>query len=220
MSADRGVLGVIQARMSSRRFPGKVLAPFRSRPIIDHVVEAVRDVVGPNAVVVATSAEASDDPLAAHAREIGAEVVRGPLDDVLGRFQQVARGHESAWLLRVTADSPLLDRRVLHRVTDAASGEWQLVTTTFPRSFPVGTNAEAIRRDVLLGVDAAAPSPDEREHVTKYFYNRAPEFRILNVSSGNPALADESLAVDTPEDLARLERLPAAELERLRTYRP
>jgi spore coat polysaccharide biosynthesis protein SpsF (cytidylyltransferase family) len=92
------------------------------------------------------------------------------------------------------------------------------VTTTFPRSFPAGTNAEAIRRDVLLAVDPSAPTAGEREHVTRYFYNRAAEFRIFNVASGDPGLARESLAVDTPDDLARLERLSDGELQRLRTY--
>ena len=36
------VRGFIQARMSSARFPGKVLAPFRGRPVIAWVIDAAR----------------------------------------------------------------------------------------------------------------------------------------------------------------------------------
>jgi spore coat polysaccharide biosynthesis protein SpsF len=212
------VLGVIQARMSSRRFPGKVLARFRNRPVLDHVVDVVREVVGDTAVIVATSTEPADDGLAAHARGLAVSVVRGPLDDVLARFQQVARESTSPWLLRVTADSPLLDREVLRRVVAAATSEWDLVTTTFPRSFPVGTNAEAISRAALLSVDPLLPTRDEREHVTRFFYNRTEQFRIRNVWSGDAALASHSLAVDSPADLARLEALSDSDLDRLRTY--
>ena len=50
--------------------------------------------------------------------------------------------------------------------------------------------------------------------MTPYFFDRPAAFRISNVDSGHPEWADASLAVDTPEDLAYLERLTAAELNR------
>lgn len=215
------ITAIVQARMSSRRFPGKVLAPFRGEPIIVHVLREVGAVVGPHATIVATSDQPSDDVLDAFLRERGVAVVRGDLENVLARFQQAARTCASEWILRVSADSPLLDGSVLRQVIHAADdGQCDLVTTIFPRTFPRGRNAELIRRSALLAVDADAVTPEEREHVTPFFYSRPDRYRIRNVGSGSAALAAESFAVDTPEDLARLEGTSRLDQSRSPGMRP
>ena len=208
------VVAIVQARMSSRRFPGKVLAPFKGRAILDHVLSTVEDVVGATRVIVATSIEPSDDPIAMFADARRTRAVRGDLANVLARYQAAAQSIEAEWILRVSADSPMLDPEVLRRVIAMAGDGSDVVTTTRPRTFPKGRNAELIRRSALMAVDAARATAEEQEHVTPYFYNRPATFRISNVDSGHPEWADASLAVDTPEDLAYLERLTAAELNR------
>lgn len=210
------VTAVVQARMSSRRFPGKVLALFRGLPILEHVLRVAETAVGQDATVLATSTEPSDDALEVFARARGTRVVRGDLENVLARFQKVARSCGSEWILRIGADSPMLSGAILRRLIVAASdGHWDLITTTFPRTFPKGQNAELIRRSMLLSVDASVMTKDEREHVTQFVYQRAAAYRILNIESNNPALALETLAVDTPEDLARLEAISEAQLGRV-----
>ncbi len=109
----------VQARMRSSRFPGKVLAPFRGEPIVRHVLRAVATAIPPEAIVLVTSADPSDDPLACYVARLGFSVWRGPLDDVFERFCEAARAFPSEWILRVSADSPLLDAGILQRVVDA-----------------------------------------------------------------------------------------------------
>lgn len=205
---------VVQARMSSRRFPGKVLAPFRGRPVFAHVRDAVRQALPDAPLLLATSDEPSDDPLALYARDLGVEVYRGALSDVLGRFQAVARLFPSQWILRLCSDSPLLDPVILQKVaeTDRASG-FDLVTTLHPRTFPKGRNAELIRTSALQGLPPAELSAEDREHVTPYFYRHAAKFRILSLVSGRPELAEVGLAIDSVEDLQRLENLSESDLK-------
>jgi spore coat polysaccharide biosynthesis protein SpsF len=205
---------IVQARMSSRRFPGKVLAPFKGRPILEHVLNAVETAVAADRVTVATSTDMSDEPIVAFAGRRRTRVVRGDLANVLSRFQQAARAVAAEWILRINADSPLHDPEVLRRVIAAAGPHCDLVTTIQPRSFPKGRNAELIRRAALLDVDAASVTPDEQEHVTAYFYARPDRYRIVNVGSGHADWARESLAVDTAEDLVRLEAMGDRELAR------
>jgi spore coat polysaccharide biosynthesis protein SpsF len=195
----------IQARMSSRRFPGKVLAPFRGRPIIWHVLERVRHALPDLPRVVLTSNDASDDPLAAYVEELGVGLFRGPLDDVRERFRIAAREFGAAWILRVCADSPLLDDRVLHAVVAAHDPTLDLVTTTAPRTFPKGHNAELIKASTLATLDPAELDADDREHVTRFLHRNPQRFRIRNVESGDPSLALLELAIDSIEDLHRLE---------------
>ena len=199
------VRAFVQARMSSARFPGKVLAPFRGEPVIIHVVRAAAEVVGTDNVVVATSDDTSDDPLAAYLESRRIAVFRGPLLDVAERFRQCAAAYPCDWLLRLSADSPLLDPEVLRLVVAGVREGVDLVTTVAPRTFPAGQNAELLRVSTFLGLDFAALLPDEREHVTTFFYRHAGRFSIVNIESGDPGLAATSVAVDTIDDLRRLE---------------
>jgi spore coat polysaccharide biosynthesis protein SpsF len=209
----------IQARMSSRRFPGKVLAPFRGRPIIRHVIDRVAEALPEIPRVVVTSTDPSDDPLVAYVASLGgapgdpegtassASLFRGPLDDVLSRFRLAAERYPARWLLRICADSPLLDGRVLRAVANAPRDGLDLVTTTAPRTWPKGHNAELINAASLAALRDEDLDAEDREHVTRVFHRNREKFRVSNVESGDPSLAQQELAVDTIEDLQRLESM-------------
>jgi spore coat polysaccharide biosynthesis protein SpsF len=200
------VVAIVQARMSSARFPGKVLAPFRGRPIVRHVVEAATRAVGSENVVVATSDQESDDPLVAYLATLGVRTFRGPLDDVLERFCRCARAYPADWIARICADSPVLDPAVIQRVVGAARPDCDVVTTTFPhRTHPLGSNVELIRASALLSLPADELTADDREHVTRFFYRNAERFRIVSVELPGGALPGQDVAVDTVEDLRELE---------------
>ena len=194
--------------MTSRRFPGKVLAPFRGAPLVSHVVERAAEALGADRVTVLTSVERSDDPLVAYLVAEGIDVFRGPLDDVFGRFRSCLAVRPCDWVARISADSPLLDPAVLRQlaaVAAAAGDTLDVVTNVAPRTFPHGQSVELVRSAAFLAVAAAGLSPAEREHVMPYFYARPEAYRIRNVESGDPSLVGRSLAVDTVDDLARLE---------------
>jgi spore coat polysaccharide biosynthesis protein SpsF len=193
------VKAFVQARMRSTRFPGKVLAPLHGEPIVVHVVRAAGAAVGPDNVVVATSDEVSDDPLVEYLDSARISYFRGPLDDVLERFRLCAREHPSAWVVRLSADSPQLDPGVVRTVIEAASDDVDLVTTALGVSAH-GTNAELVRTSALVGADTSDATDEEREHVMPFFYNRPDQFRILSVT-----VVSTAMTVDTVEDLARLE---------------
>jgi spore coat polysaccharide biosynthesis protein SpsF len=210
------VKAFVQARMSSTRYPGKVLAPFRGEPLIRHVVRAIEQVLPLADIVVATSVETSDEPLAEYLDSVGVQVYRGSLDDVVDRFVMCLRAHPCEWILRINGDSPVifpeLIRLMLHYVEHF---EGDLVTTIFPRSFPKGQNPELIKAGSLQKIASEGLTAEDREHVTSYFYRHHARFKILNVESGDRRLADHSLAVDTIEDLRRLEQLSGEDLRRL-----
>lgn len=196
----------IQARMSSRRFPGKVLAPFRGEPVVLHVVRAASAAVGAGNVVVATSAETSDDPLEAYLSATGIPCFRGPEDDVVGRFQECLAMYPSAWVLRLCADSPLLDPADLRAVLAASRDEADVITTVLSGASTQGRNAEILRATSLVELPQDELTAHDREHVTPFFY-RHPERYSLRAVDLPPSSRDQSLTVDTVEDLVRLEAL-------------
>ncbi len=205
-----GIRIFVQARMSSRRFPGKVLAPLAGRPMIDHVLERCGRAFGADRVVLATSREESDDPLAAHARALGVSVFRGELGDVFSRFRGCLAAYPCEWFVRISADSPLIDPRLIARVADRRESDLDLVTNVRPRTFPPGQSVEVINAEHFAAMDVAALTAEEREHVTLVFYNYPDRYRVHNVASRDPLLARQHLAVDTREELQAVEALLAS----------
>jgi spore coat polysaccharide biosynthesis protein SpsF len=85
----------------------------------------------------------------------------------------------------------------------ADSFPFDLVTNVHPRTYPRGLSIEIITTTALELAAGATAEPDDREHVTRYFYRNAAHFRIKNIASGQPEYASLELAVDCEADRAR-----------------
>ena len=198
----------IQARMSSNRFPGKVLAPLGGIPIIKRVISQVEKVTNRSLIAVLTSTGESDDPLAWYVERLGIAVFRGELHNVFRRFRDALALWPCEWFFRITADSPLLDPEILKRMVlevKAGGEELDLVTDVLRRSYPVGQSAELIKTSTFLSIDSLSLIPHEQEHITAHYYRFPGRFYILNIKAPKGAQSKASMAVDTVEDLRRLE---------------
>jgi len=195
-------LAILQARMTSSRLPGKVMAPVLGEPMIGRQVERLRRAARIDELLVATSVDPSDDPLAAYCESLKLPVFRGSLTDVLDRFRQAADAFPQAeTIVRLTADCPLTDPALVDRVISChleADADW--TSAGMVRSFPHGLDVEAIRPSALREAAERASDPYEREHVTPYI-NRRPETYRLESVSRTPSLAHLRWTVDLPEDL-------------------
>lgn len=195
-------LGVLQARMTSTRLPGKVLEPIEGAPMIGRQIERLRRASSLDGLVLATSVDPSDDPLVAYLESIDVPVVRGSLDDVLGRFIAVLDEHSPEVVVRLTADCPLASPVVVDRVVgEFTASEADYVSNTLKPSFPDGVDVEVVRSDALRWVAENSADPHEHEHVTLGVYRRPDRFRCLNVA-GNVDLSDLRWTVDNADDLA------------------
>src|SRR5581483_9262242 len=101
--------------MSSSRLPGKALLPILGQPMLGRQIDRIRRARGLDAIVVATSADATDDPIAALCAAAGVRCVRGSLDDVLDRFHLAIAGSDARTIVRLTGDCPFADPTVIDR---------------------------------------------------------------------------------------------------------
>jgi spore coat polysaccharide biosynthesis protein SpsF len=210
MRSGARVVAVVQARMSSRRLPGKVLADLGGAPVLDRVLGRLARARELQAVVLATSNDASDDPVAHAAASIGFAVVRGPLDDVLERYRQAVMAHPCDAVVRVTADCPLIDPDVVDLVVARwrAGREEYVANVIDPRTFPKGMDTEAVSSSALEAAAAEARDPYDREHVTPFIRDRPERFPQAAVTH-LPPKGEVHLALDTAEDLEMLRALVA-----------
>ncbi|MGO4125191.1 NTP transferase domain-containing protein [Inquilinus sp. YAF38] len=204
------VLAILQARMSSSRLPGKVMADLLGEPMLARQVERLRRCRTLDRLLLATSTDAADDALAELAGRIGVECFRGSLDDVLDRFHAAAAGQGADQIVRLTGDCPLIDPGLIDRLVElhVAGGYDHSCNTLTPR-WPDGLDAEVMRAEVLETAWREATLPSEREHVTRFIYTRPERFRLGSLV-GDTDLSDQRWTVDTPEDLAMVRAVYAA----------
>ena len=195
----------IQARMSSTRFPGKMLAPFLGKPLIYHLVENVRAVVPIENICVLTSNQDSDIPLRAYLEALDINVFCGELNNVFERYRSAALAYGAGWIVRICGDSPLIDGRVIKHCLDKVSNDFDIVSNVFPRTFPKGQSVEIIKSSLFHTVNRNELTSEDMEHVTKYFYKNSSNYRIHSIKSNNAVHKEINTCVDTVEDLRRLE---------------
>lgn len=200
------IKAIIQCRMSSHRFPGKVLAPFLGKPILAHIVDCIKRTKINPSIILATSDEKTDDPLATYGKYLGIEVVRGPRDDVSERFAKTLKKHKCDAFFRICGDSPLLIPLLFNQAMSIyKNGSYDLVTNVFPRTFPVGMSVELIKTKRFLETKKKIVKKIDREHLTKYFYQNFKDFQIYNMKCDKSINLNYKLAVDEIKDLKRLE---------------
>lgn len=195
---------IVQARMGSSRFPGKVLADLAGRPLIAHAMARAMATPGVDELVVATTTAAADDVLAALCGRMGVPVFRGSEPDVLDRVYQATRRHACDAVMRVTADCPLLDPLVSGLVVARfREGDVDYASNVHPRTFPDGLDTEVFAVAALERAWREARLPAEREHVTPYFRSHPEIFRCANVAY-SADLSAHRWTVDEPRDLELL----------------
>jgi spore coat polysaccharide biosynthesis protein SpsF len=188
--------------MTSTRLPGKVLADLLGAPMLERQLNRLRrsNLVGE--IVVATTTNATDDPVVALAERLELRSFRGSEHDVLSRYSDAAKMSDADVVVRVTADCPLLDAGVVDAVVAKLRDESaDYASNVMTRSFPRGLDVEAFTRGALERADELATSAPSREHVTWFIHTERPElFRRCGVESLTDA-SDLRWTVDTDADL-------------------
>ena len=208
--ADVRVGIVITARMTSDRLPGKVLAEINGRPLLSWLVARFAEI---GSVVVATSTDPSDDPIAEWADGFVA-CYRGSLDDVTGRIWGAIREYLSDcdFVMRGLGDCPFPETSFIQRAaqvmdaTDADMFLWMLPPWVWPvygaREFPVRVTLWETMNDLATG--------DEREHPDLYLHRHRKDLRIVYHEPPPPVyFRPHRFEIDYPEDLKMVRKLVA-----------
>jgi spore coat polysaccharide biosynthesis protein SpsF len=194
---------VVQARMGSKRLPGKVLRQVNGRPLLDYLLARLSACQEISNAIIATSNDSTDDPVAAFCEERGIEVFRGELENVASRFLEVIQEYKLEAFVRVSGDSPLLDARLIDEAVKLfKNGSFDLVTNIEKRTYPHGQSVEVIRSSIFESAYSEFQG-DDFEHVTPYFYRHFNKFKSHSMHLDAEDYSALTLSVDTLEDLER-----------------
>ena len=194
-------VGIIQARMSSSRLPGKVLMPIKGQPMLYYVCRRSSWAKSLNQIVVATSSDKSDKPIVNFCKENAMDCYMGELEDVLARYYNVAKKNRAKIIVRITADCPLIDGFLIEKALHVFKHvKADYLSNTLERTYPRGFDFEIFTFEALSAAFFNARKAEEREHVTPYIWqNKSALFRLKNFRRKN----DKSryrITVDTLSD--------------------
>ena len=193
-------LGIIQARMNSTRYYGKMMEEICGKPLLYHLVERLKHSPSIDIIVVASTYKAEDGIILDKAEEYGVFGFAGSEHDVLKRFIDVAVFFKADVVVRVPGDQPLFEplyadcciEKLLDEQADFCNVDGAIW----------GTGPDVMTVDAMDRLDNIADKPHQREHVIPGFIEHPELFKLTQVSSPDhlryPGLR---LAVDTPEDM-------------------
>ena len=192
--------------MGSARFAGKVAHAIQDRSILGHCIERLRQIDSDMPVVVATSQLPQDDEVVQIAKSEEVLWFRGSHEDVLDRYYQAAVEFKADYIIRATADNPLVDAREGRRVfLEINTGQWDYVSMLEEvdgSKLPIGAGLEAFTFAALKRSWQEGRLDHHREHVNEYILENPNKFRnrLLTCESQN-SCPELSLTIDTIEDL-------------------
>jgi len=203
------VIGVIQARMNSERLPGKIFAKVvGDETLLSLIWRRISEVE--IEWWLATTNSPADDITEIWGRSNGLNVFRGDEEDVLSRFVAIASNSKCDWMVRITADNPLVEadtiRKLIYQASTAPQGTDVIGEKLVERDFPLGYIPEIVRTNALLRI--------ERELSKDVFYHRSnvtsalyPEKSQQFVSGELPSRPEWRWTVDTILDLLMMREL-------------
>ena len=207
MSKKAHIAAVVQARMRSTRLPGKVLKPIVGEPLLWHILHRLRKSELIQTICVATTHDSADDELAAYAQSQGAIVVRGPEDDVLGRFALAAHTIDPDIIVRVNADAPLVDAGFVDYLVSELMRHQADFVMLKPGLSAIHDGADPMTRWALDKlVVKAHDDPVAREHVSAYFKLHPDFVKVAQIDLPPQwQFSGARLSVDTPADVTFIE---------------
>jgi spore coat polysaccharide biosynthesis protein SpsF len=180
--AEPKIVATLEARMTSTRLPGKVLKSILDKPVLELMIERLRRVPSLSSIVLATTTNSTDDPVAELAHKMDIEVWRGSENDVLGRVADAATAVDADIVVETTGDCPLIDPEVVEcSIQDFLSGGADCVSNAFVPTYPLGMDHYVVRAETLRVAARESTDSRDREHVIRFVLRQPERFHLRNL---------------------------------------
>lgn len=200
------IICFIQARMSSKRFPNKVLTKVKNKEILKIIYERIKKDIKKLHIVILTSTQKKDQKIVNFCKRNNYQFSLGPLNNVYERYKLALVKNNTDAFIRITGDSPLVNTKLLKKmIRFYKKFTPDIVTNVFPRSFPIGQSIEIINKKIFFKINSKKLSRYFKEHITSYFYFHSHKYKILNISN-KIDLSKKNLSINTKEDLNKIKR--------------
>ncbi len=172
------IIAVIQARISSIRYPGKVMKNVLGKPLLWYLIERLKRSKRIDKIVIATTVNKADNKIVDFAKRNNIDYFRGSEDDVLGRIYNASVNYNPDYLFRITADCPLIDPRHCDTLVNRITKE-KADYVCLGQSFAEGADIAVFTFKALKESHKKASLTAEREHVTLYIHHNPDKYKRI-----------------------------------------
>ena len=167
---------IIQARMASKRLPGKSMADLAGKPLLSRVIERIKRCQKIDHIILAIPVSRPNDCLESIGNQHGILVFRGSEENVLSRFLGASNLVDAELIVRFPADNVApepteIDRIVEYHKSLCRPGFSTNICEIRGSGYPDGIGAEVFDRILLEQACQKEPSLAQKEHVHLNFYD-------------------------------------------------
>jgi len=203
---------LIQARMGSRRLPGKSLLPFGKSTVVGYLYNSlIQHGFSSESISFVIPDSSDNDILSDYLSDNKISFFRGAEKDVPSRYIEASKHVPQETIVRLTADNPLISTTLIeycikHHLKSKAN-----VTSTrlidedgnIIRYAPKGSSVDIFNKDILGSIDIESCSSFEREHVIPAIFkntevNAVKENQLTRF--GVNLKRQEIISIDTQQD--------------------
>ena len=203
------IIATIEARMTSSRFPGKVLMQAAGKTMLEHLVNRLRAVHSLDGIVLATTVNVTDNALEEFSRQAGISCFRGSEEDVMARVIGAAESAGADVVVEITGDCPIIDPQIVEqtiRMFKAHHADY--VSNAQVRSYPDGMDTQVFRLGTLKRSAAMTNDVLDHEHVTLHIRNHPEIFSHAHlVAPPEIHWPELGLTLDEPKDYELLKKI-------------
>lgn len=204
------IYAMIQARMGSSRLPGKVMKEVVGKPLLEHIIYRLSFCEKIDKIIVISSDEIENEPIKNLCDKINIDCFLGNENDVLDRYYRAAINfnlNDNDSIVRITADCPLIDPKIVDEViVKHLENNYDYTTNTLIRTYPDGLDCEVFTLTILRDMWDKAKLKSEREHVTLFIKNNPDNYKLGNLEQ-NVDLSDLRWTVDEKEDFILIKNI-------------
>lgn len=172
---------IIQARLGSKRLPGKVLKSYKNYTLLNVLVKRLKKSKKIKDIIIATTKRKEDDKIIKFCNDYSLKYFRGSQHNVLQRFYETAKKFNLKNIVRITSDCPFIDPTILDQmIIEYKKKNLDYLSNTYPEpsTYPDGMDIEIFNFNTLRLANKFAKTRTEKEHVT-YYMRKENNFKIL-----------------------------------------
>jgi spore coat polysaccharide biosynthesis protein SpsF len=201
---------IVQARMGSKRFPGKIMKKVNGYPMLNHMLNQIKKSKLHDEIIIATSLKKENDIVRNFCKKNKINCFSGSENNLVNRFYLCAKKYKLDTIVRLTADCPLIDPTIIDLcIKKFLSKKFDFVANTSPpnnKSYPDGVDAEVFSFKTIQTVNSKCKSKKDLEHVTPYIWRKKKEYRLFRFNLKKD-LSKYRFTLDYKEDFVLIKKI-------------
>ncbi len=192
------IVAIVQARVTSTRLPKKVFLRYNGVSVLEHIYSRLSQSKYLNKVIFAIPSNKKNMILRNYLKKKEIPFIVGPEINVLKRFYKVCKILNPKIIIRVTADCPLIDFKLMDNMIKKflVKNKFDFLSNSITRTYPDGLDIEIFKKEVLIKTFKKVKKKFDKEHVTPYMIRN---FKCLDYKN-KIDLSHKRWTLDTKKD--------------------